>query len=115
MSYVLSALGERLDLELVQGDAFARTLTYKVNGAVTNITGYIFASQIRDEDGTLAATLTCTIVNAAAGTFSIGLTGAQTAALETGRPYVYDLKVTISGVTMQLLRGFVTIFDEATI
>jgi len=115
MSYVLSALGERLDLNLVQGDAFARTIEYKVNGSVVNITGYTFASQIRNEDGTLAATFTCVVVNGASGLFSIGLTGAQTAALEMGRPYVYDLKVTISGVTMQLLRGFVTVYDEATV
>jgi len=111
----LSSSGARVDLELRKGAAFARTLTYKVNGATTNISGYTFAGQIRAIDGTLAASFTTSIVNAAAGTFSISLTSATTAGLTVGQVYNYDLEVTISGTTTELLRGLVTVISEQTV
>lgn len=110
----LSSSGARVDLELRKGAAFARTITYKVNGATTNITGYTLAGQIRAIDGTLAASLTVTTVNAAEGTFSISLTSATTAGLTVGQVYNWDLEVTISGTTTELLRGLVTVLSEQT-
>ena len=110
----LSNTGARVDLQLRKGAAFARTLTYKVNGATTNISGYTFAAQVRTVSGTLAATFTTAIVNAAAGTFSIALTSAETAALSTTAEYKWDLEVTISGVVSELLRGDVGVVDEVT-
>lgn len=110
----LSNTGARVDLQLRKGGAFARTLTYKVNGATTNISGYTFAAQIRTVSGTLAATFTTAIVNAAAGTFSISLTSAETAGLSTTTEYKWDLEVTISGVITELLRGDVTVYEEVT-
>jgi hypothetical protein len=110
----LSNAGARVDLQIRKGGAFARTLTYKVNGAVQNISGYTFAAQVRTVSGTLAATFTCAIVSAAAGTFSIALTSAETAALVTTTEYKWDLEVTISGVVTELLRGDVSVVDEVT-
>lgn len=110
----LSNAGARVDLQIRRGGAFARTLTYKVNGAITNITGYTFAAQIRTVSGTLAATFTTAIVSAAAGTFSISLTSAETSGLSTTTEYKWDLEVTISGVVTELLRGDVTVVDEVT-
>lgn len=110
----LSSSGARVDLELRRGAAFARTITYKVNGVTTDITGYSFAGQIRTIDGTLAATLTVTTVNAAQGTFSIALTGATTASLMVGQVYNWDLEQTVNGMTSELLRGIVTVLSEVT-
>lgn len=111
---ILSNAGARVDLELRRGAAFSRTITYKVNGAVTNISGYVFAGQIRTTSGTLAASLTCTIVDAAAGTVAISLTSASTAALSTTTTYRWDLEVTISGIVSELMRGDVLVIDEVT-
>ena len=110
----LSSSGARVDLELRKGAAFARTITYKTNGATQDITGYTFAGQIRAIDGTLAASLTVTVVNAAQGTFSIALSSATTAALTVGQVYNWDLEQTVSGVTSELLRGLVTVLSEVT-
>ena len=110
----LSNTGARVDLQLRKGAAFARTLTYKVNGATTNISGYTFAAQIRTVSGTLAATFTTAIVSAAAGTFSISLTSAETSGLSTTTEYKWDLEITISGVVTELLRGDVTVYEEVT-
>lgn len=114
MSITLSSLGSRCDLEIAKGAAFAKTITYKVNGTTANISGYTFTSQVRDTEDVLAATLTCTVTDASNGLFSISLTEAQTNALSLGRPYTWSLEVTVSGVTMELLRGYVCVFAEAT-
>lgn len=114
MALVLSNLGARVDLQIKRGSAFARTITYKVNGVVTNISGYVFASQIRTTGGTLATSFTCTIVDAANGKFSISLTSADTSSLQTASGYKYDLEVTISGITTELFRGDIDVYDEVT-
>lgn len=114
MSITLSNIGASCDLALRKGGSFVRTITYKTNGSTTDITGYTFASQIRTVDGVLAATMTCTITNAANGVFQIALNETQTRALTVGADYVWDLEVTISGATSELLRGTVCVVDEAT-
>ena len=112
---ILSSAGARIDIELRRGAAFARTFTHKTNGTPTNISSYTFNGQIRTQNGTLAATFTVAIVNAAAGTFSIALTSATTSALVPGTTYSWDLEQVESGTTTELLRGFVTVIDEVTV
>lgn len=114
MPITFTNAGYPVDLIIRRGAAFVRTITYKANGATTNITGYTFAAQVRTVTGTLAATLTCTITNAATGVFQIALTGAETAALTAGTNYLWDLEVTISGATSELLRGNVSVVNEVT-
>lgn len=110
----LSNIGARVDLLLKRGAAFAKTITYKVNGAAVNISGYTFAAQIRTTSGTLAATLSCQVVNAGTGQFSIALTNAQTATLVAGVDYKWDLELTQAGSTTSLMLGTVSVVDEVT-
>lgn len=114
MSVTLNNRGAKVDLQLTTAAAFARTMTRKTNGAVQNLAGYTYAAQIRDVAGNLAATFTCAVVDAGAGTFSVSLTNAQTAALTAGTVYRWDLEETISGVTIQLIYGDVSVTDEVT-
>lgn len=113
-SPILTSSGAVVALELVRGSAFARTITYKTNGAAQNLTGYTFAGQIRTTAGTLAATFTIAIVNAAAGTFSIALSSAQTSALDATEDYNWSIEQTLSGVVSELIRGPVHVLDEVT-
>lgn len=106
--------GASVALELVRGAAFARTITYKVNGAVQNITGYTFTSQIRTTGSVNVVSLTCTVTDAANGVFTIALTANETASLTAGTPYVWSLEQSVSGVASELLRGPVTVFEEVT-
>jgi hypothetical protein len=110
----LQNTGARVDLELCKGAAFGRTITYKINDTVTNIAGYSFAAQIRTTTGTLVQAMTCTVTNAAAGLFTISLTGAQTSAMTAGTLYVWSLEQTLSSVVSELLRGYVNVVDEVT-
>ena len=114
MSVTLNNRGAKVDLSLTTAAAFARTMTRKTNGAVQDIAGYQYAAQIRDTAGNLAATFTCAIVDAATGKFSVALTNAQTAALVAGTTYRWDLEETVSGVTIQLAFGDVSVSDEVT-
>lgn len=111
----LTNTGAQADLLLRKGSAFGRTMTYKTNNVVTNITGFTFASQIRTTTGTLAATFTCTIVNAANGLFSITLPAISIGTLTTGTTYVWDLECTQAGQTFELMRGIVNVVDETTL
>jgi hypothetical protein len=110
----LTNTGAPVNLLLRKGSAFGRTITYKTNGVVQNISGYTFASQIRTTSGVLAATFSCTIVNAAQGQFSISLAAPAIGGLTIGTTYVWDLECTQSGLTFELMRGTVTVVDEAT-
>lgn len=111
---VLQNTGARVDLELVRGAAFGRTITYKVNDAAVNIASYAFAAQVRTTTGTLVQSMTCTVANAAGGIFTVSLTGAQTSALTAGTLYVWSLEQTLSGLVSELLRGYVNVIDEVT-
>lgn len=111
---ILQNTGARVDLELVKGAAFGRTLTYKVNDAVVNIASYTFTAQVRTTTGTLVQSMTCTITNAAGGIFTISLTGAQTLAMTAGTLYVWSLEQSVSSVVSELIRGYVNVIDEVT-
>lgn len=110
----LTNTGAPVNLLLRKGSAFSRTITYKTNGVVQNITGYTFAAQIRTQAGVLAATFSCAIVNAALGQFSISLTALAIGGLTVGTTYVWDLECTQAGLTFELMRGTVSVVDEAT-
>ena len=114
MTQTLTNTGAPVDLLLRKGAAFARTLTYKTNGVVTDITGFTFASQIRNAAGTLVATFTCQVVNGPQGIFSIALTAASIASLTVGTVYYWDLECTQNNMTFELMSGKVTVVNEVT-
>lgn len=107
-------IGARVDLEIVQGADFAKTITYKINGATTNITGYAFAAQLRTSTGVLAATFTCTILDAPNGIFSISIPKEATDLLSGANSYVWSLEQTYSSKVSELMRGTVYVYDEVT-
>lgn len=112
---VLSNTGADVDLLLRKGAAFGRTFQLKTNDVVTDITGYTFASQIRTQAGVLAATFTCTIVNASQGLFSIALSANAIATLNVGTVYVWDLEATGPNGVFELMRGKVNVTTETTV
>lgn len=114
MAAILTNTGAEVDLLLRKGAGFARTIVYKTNNVVVNITGYTFSAQVRTEDGVLAATFTCQVVNGAQGQFSIALTAVSIASLTIGGQYYWDLEVVANGATHELMRGRVSVIDEST-
>jgi hypothetical protein len=84
-------------------------------GTPVNITGRTYAAQVRAtaDAASPLATFTCTITNAAAGTFACTLSASTTRALSTGVA-VWDLEETNSGVVTTLLAGPVQIVQDVT-
>ena len=88
------------NIEIDQSSDYLKQFIAKDDtGTVINLTGSTVTSQVRKSYGTTtnAATFTCAIVTATAGTFTLALTDVQTAVgtLERGR-HVYDVIVTDS-------------------
>jgi hypothetical protein len=111
----LSNQGGIVAVEIVRSVPWAYTFTLKdKTGAAINIAGRTYAAQIRTAAGTLAATATCAIVDAAGGKVSVSFTGAQTAALTVGTLYLFSIEQTASGLVTELVRGNVTVQGDIT-
>lgn len=104
------------ELSLVQGDTttLVFNLTTDGNTPIGNITGYTYAMQLRTTPGaaSAAATLTCTVTDAANSQVTCVLAAADAAALTANTSYYYDLQQTdtsskkttlISGITQPLI------------
>ena len=73
---------------------FSRGFQVKEDDVVVDLTGYSFASEVREHPVSDDSTaFTTTIVDAAQGLFNVNLTDQQTAALEAGTQY-YDIVMT---------------------
>jgi hypothetical protein len=79
------------------------------------VTGSTFLAQIRYEydDAAIAASFTCVVTSAVAGTLSMTLSSASSQALVAG-PAFWDLQRTTSGVVNTLLAGKCTILHDVT-
>ena len=108
-----------LDLTCPQGATFTKTLTWKVNGDPTDLTGWAARMQVRtrhaapetlvDVNDTAGITLGGT-----AGTVTIDLPAAATSELPAGE-WRYDLElVKPDGTVYRLVEGAFTVTPEVT-
>lgn len=105
------------NITIEQGTTFLLTITLQDGtGVPIDITGCVVAGMVRLRYGAdqPLATFTCTLVNPAQGVFTVGLTDAQTAALDFERG-VYDIEIAYpSGTKSRLMQGNVILSKEAT-
>ena len=105
------------NLTIDQGSDFAIDLVVKDDDVVKNLTGYLARAQMRTTKGasTVAATFTCTILNATAGALKMELTNSVSSAISAGK-YYYDLELYTSGNTIvsRLMQGTVILTPEVT-
>jgi hypothetical protein len=90
-------------LVIRQGEDFAVQFVAKRNGQAFPLTGYTIESHIRKRvtSGTVVEEFDCQVLDAAAGTFEISLSGDRTLEIPAGRTkdafksrYEYDVKLT---------------------
>ena len=110
-------MAQYTELDLDQGTDFTFDvdLTNK-DGAVVNCSGFSFASTIRKSwySAKPTANLTVTILDAANGNVTFGLTAAQTANIKPGR-YLFDVKQTDNvGQKSRLFEGILTVNPQVT-
>lgn len=108
--------GTRWNIEVVQGADFEATITVYQTGTTTarDITGYVFAAEIRDKTGgDLIETFTAAITDAPNGKFKLSLTDVEARAMSVGG--VYDVKMKDgSNIITRLLWGRVTLAREVS-
>lgn len=109
------------DITIYQGASFNQLLTWRdENNALVNLTGYTARMMARNAAGASSPFLTLTTENGgialggAAGTITLSMTPAQTAALAPANG-VYDLELASAGGTVtRLLQGSLFVSAEIT-
>ena len=77
------------NLTIDQGSDFVIDLVISDEGVVKNLTGYSARAQMRTTKSAsaIAATFTCTVTDASAGTVKVELPNATTSAISPGKYY----------------------------
>lgn len=105
------------NITIDQGTDFVLDLAVKEDSAAFNLTGYSARAQLRRTKNTTttAATFTCTVVSAAAGTIKMELDNSTTATLSEGT-YYYDLEIyTAADATVErIIQGSALVSREVT-
>lgn len=109
-----------LDFLMPKGSTFSRTLTWKVSGSPVNLTNYTARMQARTSHISGTVVLDMTTANSkialggAAGTITLSLSAADTAAI-TAQSLSYDLElVSAGGVVTRLVEGQIVLTPEVT-
>lgn len=115
------------NFELDQGASWSMVVTYlqpgtlingvdQLDGPPVNLTGWTAAMQVREFVGatTILATATC-VIDPLAGTVTVTLTRAQTAALPAKTPLVYDLLIVQGTNGVRLIEGRITLDRAVTL
>lgn len=98
----------KANFSVIKGDTFLRNCTFrnKSTGVPVNLTGATISGKI----GT--TNLTCSITSAVNGTFTFGLSAAQTPALTLGLNPI-EVQVTYADTTVQtLFNGNINVLDQ---
>lgn len=104
------------NLTIVRGDTETVVITITTNGTTpVNIAGRTYRAQIRtDRDsGSIAASFTCTITDAAAGQVTCVLSAGASAGLAAGTSY-WDFEETNGSVVTTILAGTVNVLADVT-
>lgn len=114
MSTVADYTAAPYDVKMTQGDFLQETFVFKgPDGAALDLTGYSFASQVRQTAaGAAVATFDIDVTGAAGGTVVRSLGTAVTGAL-LGR-FVHDFEWTVNGRRRTLIGGRFEVSAEVT-
>jgi len=115
---MVGVLPEKIDLEIYQGDDFYMTLwvTNPDTGALVNVTGYTFRSQIRATTDSEVILASFTFAVGGLGKVDSHLSGAATGQLPVGN-CVWDFEMTNptgSGQVMTPCAGVVVVTAQVT-
>jgi hypothetical protein len=109
-----------LDFLMPKGSTFSRTLTWKISGSAVNLTDYTARMQARASVTSATVVLDLTTANGkitlggTAGTITLTLSAAETAAV-TQQSLAYDLElVSAGGVVTRLVEGQIVLTPEVT-
>jgi hypothetical protein len=111
------------DLTIEQGATFSLVITYKDNDTPIDLSGYTARMQVRATAESATVLIELTTANGrivlgpwsggAAGTITLTIAAADTAALTAGRA-LYDLELISGSVVTRLIQGVCTISRNIT-
>lgn len=113
-------MSNKLNLELKQGEDFIRLLTFKdENGALIDLTGFIFSGQIRPaSNAPLFASFSFDVKDQVTnkGEVEVSLAASITSAKTIGSKlnYVYDIEMNTGSVIERVMQGSILIDPEVT-
>ena len=98
-----------------QGSDWSTEVTAKDSaGAVIDLSNHTITSHMRKNyTSTVSTAITGTTVNASAGTLTLNLTSAVSAAMKSGY-YYYDVEVTTGSTVTRILEGKIHLRPEVT-
>ena len=109
-----------VDFLMPKGSTFSRTLTWKISGSAVDLTSYTARMQARASVTSATVVLDLTTANSkivlggTAGTITITVSAADTAAI-TQQSLAYDLElVSAGGVVTRLIEGQIVLSPEVT-
>jgi len=108
-------MSAQYNITVNQNADFIRSFQVKKNNVILNISGYTFTGRIKEAFHTTGHTeFTTSIVDAAAGTFTVSLTDVQTAGMDPGTA-VYDvIMLDTATVKTRILQGHAFIRQGVT-
>lgn len=107
-----------LNLSILQGETYTLAMTWNIDAAPVNLTGYTARMQLRARRDSTATLVSLTsssgiALGGSAGTITVTLTATQTSALPVGSA-VYDLELVNGATVRRLLEGTVLVSGEVT-
>ena len=102
-----------------QGSTFNKELTYSINDAAVNLTGYTARMQVREKHTSNTAQLHLNtendgiVLGGSAGTITINISASETSAL-VAKDYVYDLELVSAGTVTRIIEGKFIVTPEVT-
>lgn len=120
----IPSLPHRVDHQIYRGDTFAKIVFVIAEGTAqsytpTNLAGWVFTCKIRDKDNEVVYSLTegsGITVTDADGLVQVTLSATQTAALNSGCCYTYDVQGvrTLDSFTQTYRRGNLQVEKDTT-
>jgi hypothetical protein len=103
------------NLTVDQGSDFSSVVTVSnSDGALVDLTGYIYRGQIRKTySSSTAVDFTVTANTPTNGELTITLTAAQTGAMKAGR-FVYDVEIELANVVTRVVEGQLEVTPRVT-
>jgi hypothetical protein len=101
-----------------QGSTFSQQITYSIDDALVNLTGYTARMQVREKHTSTATILDLDTdagitLGGALGTITITASATATAAI-VAKEYVYDLELINGSTVTRILEGKFTVTPEVT-
>lgn len=109
------AVPVKQNLTITRGDTESVVVNMAVGSSPIDISGRTYRAQIREtkDSGSIAASFTCVVTDAAAGQVTCTLSAAATANL-LPQVYYWDFEETNGGVVSTILAGSVTVLADVT-